>query len=87
MYRVIFLNLPTTVHSFVRFKDGFATIVINARMSSQMQKECFKHEINHLRENDFDLDDADVVETLAHWKGTNHETDSNIYAGIFSGTG
>lgn len=69
MCRVKLLDLPVTVRSFVKVKDGHETIVINARLSYEMQKDCYAHEMKHIRDNDFELPDANTIEMNAHTSG------------------
>lgn len=68
MYRTVLLNLPTTVRSFVMHDPDCDTIVINARLPHDVQKECFIHERNHIEQADFDCGNVDLVECLAHRK-------------------
>ena len=74
--RAILLNLPTTVNSFVYHNADGDTIVINARLSFDKQRECYKHELRHIQNNDFFKEDADVIERTAH------EKSSNLHEGI-----
>ena len=80
--RVVFLNLPTTVHSFVRMKDGYATIVINARLSHEKQRACFLHEARHLANNDFEKCIASRIEAEAHKERINDETSWHLHEGV-----
>ena len=63
--RVIFENLPCKIKGFcVRSWDGDAyyTIVLNARLSHAQHLETYKHELEHILNEDFDCDDtADSV--------------------------
>ena len=70
-YIVQLVNLPLSVRSFVRENDDFtsATIVINARLSHEQQKERYVHEVDHMEGNDFEKDDVNKVEVNAHRRG------------------
>ena len=70
-YIVQLVNLPPSVRSFVRENDDFtsATIVINARLSHEQQKERYVHEVDHMEGNDFEKDDVNKVEVNAHRRG------------------
>ena len=64
MISVVLMDLPTTVRGFVRENpDGSYTIVINARMSIDMQRVALQHELRHIQRGDLDsLDDIDQIE-------------------------
>ena len=66
MYSVRLMNLPTSVRSFVKMQDGFPTIVLNSKLSQEMQKDCYEHEVRHLQGNDFEKQDASGIEFVAH---------------------
>lgn len=61
-------KLPTTIRGFSRKNEDMTyTIVLNSRLNSEMQKKCFKHEMKHIDNGDFDRsDDVDAVEVEAH---------------------
>ena len=43
------------------------TIVINARLSCDQQRECFEHEVGHIGNGDLDKEgSADAIEVAAH---------------------
>lgn len=66
-YTVRLADMPTTVHSFVEREDGFNTIVINAKLSYEKQRECYKHEAGHISEKDFESEEtADTIENTRH---------------------
>ena len=64
MYRVIYVDMPTSIRSFVREgPDGYMTIVINPRLSYYMQRLACRHEIAHIERGDLgDTRDADEIE-------------------------
>ena len=47
--KVILLDLPCAVHGFV-VSDGFDfyTIVLNSRLSYEMQRQAYMHEVSHI---------------------------------------
>ena len=68
-YIVRLVNMPPKIRSFVRENDDgcSATIVINARLSHENQLMRYKHEVDHISNNDLQNDeDANRVEYEAH---------------------
>lgn len=69
-HNIQYCDLPTTVRSFVRPNhDGTYTIVINARLSNDIRLEAYNHELEHIKNGDFDYDinsDVDQIELQAH---------------------
>ena len=75
---VVLLEMPVTVHGLtVADGFGFYTIVLNPRLSYEMQKQTYDHEISHIMNGDFDrmqdiyrdlMDElsADQLEALRH---------------------
>lgn len=56
-YRVIMLDLPTTVKGYVlQTFDGYNTIVLNARLNIWQNRKSFRHEIEHIVNDDFHSD-------------------------------
>lgn len=62
------IDLPCTVHGYTRKNtDDSYTIVINARMSSEMQIAVYDHEIGHINNGDYDNSaDVDSLELIRH---------------------
>ena len=62
--KVILLDLPCAVHGFV-VSDGFDfyTIVLNSRLSYEMQRQAYMHDINRDLMEDCG---ADIIEALRH---------------------
>lgn len=51
------VDLPHEVKGFTKKnKDGSYTIMINARLSSEMQINTYDHEIRHIENGDYDKD-------------------------------
>lgn len=63
---VLLMDMPPTIHGFIKETDGYYTIVINSRLSRDMQQQCFLHELEHLENNDFEKDNADEIERMRH---------------------
>ena len=61
-----YIDLPGSVKSFVREKDGYYTIVLNARLNRETQKEACKHEMEHIDKADFQKADVQQIEKTAH---------------------
>ena len=47
-------------------EDGSFTILINSRLSYEGQLEAYKHGIKHINNNDFQKDDVQKIEAVAH---------------------
>lgn len=56
-------ELPGDVKGFVvEWPDGDATIVINSLLSLEEQKRSLEHELEHLKNHDFEKVNADMIE-------------------------
>lgn len=52
---VVFSSLPTTIHGFVTLGEDYEpVIVINSNLTSEVQHEAYRHELNHLVSGQFD---------------------------------
>jgi hypothetical protein len=49
--------------------DGSYTILINAKLDYETQTKVYLHEVNHIKNGDFDKSDADSIEREAHKEG------------------
>ena len=77
MYReyinVVLMDLPHSIRGFVtRNEDDTYTIVLNARMCYEMQFDTYVHELSHICEQDFQMNDVQIAETIAHLR-ENHD--------------
>ena len=66
---VIYLNLPTKIKGFVvhNFEENYNTIVLNCRHSYYQNVETYKHELKHIKANDFySKFNSTQLETLRH---------------------
>ena len=70
---VILIDLDTMVgETICKNADDSFTIFINSRWSSEMQKQCFCHALDHIKNNDWEKDDADSIE------GERHDTNGDL---------
>ena len=46
--------------------DGTPVILLNSRCASNQLRNAYSHELDHHRAGDYDLCDAQLVETVAH---------------------
>lgn len=46
--------------------DGSYTIFLNARLSHERQLEAYAHALSHIQNEDFNKDNADMIELSAH---------------------
>lgn len=62
------VDLPHGVRGFTKKnKDGSYTIMINARLSSEMQIATYDHEISHIEGGDYEYKgDVDGIEKHRH---------------------
>ena len=68
-YMVIYKNLPEKVNAFTMYHagDDYYTIVLNARQSFATLQKAFKHEISHIKNNDFHMcNNVAKVEMYTH---------------------
>lgn len=65
--RFVLADLPISVKAYTIRKDDFYTIVINARLSHDQQKESCQHELNHIKNGDFSKQcNVGIIEMFAH---------------------
>lgn len=56
-YRIIMLDLPTTVKGYVlQTFDGFNTIVLNSRLNVWQNRKTLRHELDHIINDDLHAD-------------------------------
>lgn len=68
-FMIVFDNLPFKVKGFTihHAADDYYTIVLNARLSNECQKNTLKHELLHIARQDFQLGlDVNLIEKIAH---------------------
>lgn len=73
-----YVDMPTTVRSFVVSNDDMCfTIMINARMGSDQQMVAYMHEIEHIKNGDYDKHcSVDLIELAAHGISVSPEYDN-----------
>lgn len=52
----------------LRNDDDSYTIFINSKLSHERQLSAYAHAMRHIQENDFEKDNANIIEELAHQK-------------------
>ncbi len=56
-------DLPCSVHAFTVKEDADSyDIYVNPKLSYEAQIEAFEHEVEHIENEDFNLDDVNVAE-------------------------
>ena len=65
---VILYDLPHSISAYtVANGDLSYTIIINARLSHDMQLKAYKHELDHIERGDFNKKcSANIIEFFAH---------------------
>jgi hypothetical protein len=62
-------DLPSSVHGLIRQNgDGTYTVLLNSRDSRERNLATYKHELDHLRRDDFQPGDVSKQEADAHKK-------------------
>ena len=68
---VILIDLDTMVgETICKNADDSFTIFLNSRWSSEMQRRCFCHALDHIRNNDWEKTNADSIEGERHEDST-----------------
>lgn len=64
----VLLNMPGTISAYtISNADMSYTIVLNARLNKERQLEAYFHEINHIKNGDYDKTcSVDSIEHDAH---------------------
>lgn len=58
-YWVRYVPLPYSIHGMtVQDEDGFYNVYINSRQSREVQRKAYYHELEHIRQKDFDKTDV-----------------------------
>lgn len=62
------MNLPTRIKAFVlNDEEGFSTIFLNAKMSHVQHGKSYRHEMEHIGEDDlYATESADIIEYKRH---------------------
>ena len=65
--RTVLIDLPCDCRGCVVQTDDEPCIVLNSRMSYEMNVRSYKHEMEHIKNNDFYCEDnISVIETECH---------------------
>ncbi len=63
---IYLVDLPVDITEMVcPCLDGY-TIYLNSRLSQSAQEKSFRHAMWHIEHNDFEKDDVQMIELLAH---------------------
>ena len=61
------IDFPTTAKEAVtENEDGTYTVFINAKLTREKQLEAYMHALGHIMGSDFEKDNVDQVELMAH---------------------
>lgn len=54
-YQVVFKQLPNQINAFTMFcaSENYYTIVLNLNLTFESQQKAFRHEIEHIKNEDF----------------------------------
>ena len=65
---VVLADLPGTISAYTVANPDFSyTIVLNSRLNYERQQKAYQHEINHIKNGDYDRKcSADLLECYAH---------------------
>ena len=67
--RIYCLPIHGKIKSYVVRKDDFFTIVINEALSPEARMKAYRHELDHIENDDFDSDESTgMIEIRAHRK-------------------
>ena len=67
MINVELINLPTTIRGFSKKTGDDYTIVLNAKMSQDIMRRTYRHELEHIERGDLDgSGDIDIIERILH---------------------
>ncbi len=63
-----YVDMPTTIRSFVVSNNDMSfTIIINAKIGKEQQLLAYEHEINHIKNGDYDKNcSANLIELVSH---------------------
>ena len=60
-------DLPTSISAYVVSNpDGSYTIILNARLTWERKRQAYLHELNHIKNGDYERKSADKIEMFAH---------------------
>ena len=69
MVVVKYLDLPPRIKAVsTKNEDDSYTVILNSKLNHEQNIESYKHEIDHIENNDFCKECADCIEYHAHFK-------------------
>ena len=69
-FNLILLDMDEMVgETICKNSDDSFTIFINSRLSSEAQRHCFEHALDHVRRDDWEKENVDEIEYEAHRRG------------------
>ena len=61
------INMPAKIKSQItKNEDGSFSVFINAGLNYESRLEAYKHELRHIKQDDFDKVDVQEIESEAH---------------------
>lgn len=68
---VIYLDMPTTIRSYVINRNDFYTIVLNSRLNFEQNNASYEHELQHIKNGDYEKKcSVSMIEFMAHKQKT-----------------
>jgi hypothetical protein len=66
-FNVVLIDLDEMIgESIMQNSDDSYTIILNSKWSAEMQKRCFCHALDHIRNNDWEKNDVNQIEKERH---------------------
>ena len=65
---VVLADLPGTISAYTVANPDFSyTVVLNSRLNYERQQKAYRHELNHIKNGDYDRRcSVDLIECYAH---------------------
>ena len=61
------VNLPTSISAYVASNpDATYTIFLNSRLTWERRMQAYQHELEHIKNGDYERRSADMIELHAH---------------------
>jgi hypothetical protein len=62
---LFYLDMPCRIKGFAYELDvNYFIIAINTKLNAEQQQEAYLHELQHIKNGDFDKEDIDTIELL-----------------------
>lgn len=66
-FNLVLVDMDTAIGEAICQTDvDQYTIFLNSRWSTEMQRKCFEHALDHVRHNDWEKESADEIEYERH---------------------